>query len=198
MTSPSPEQVSDLIRNRRSRYPAQFTGEPVADHIIEDLLENANWAPTHRLTEPWRFVVFSGVGLKTLAKFQSELYRQVALANGTFDEGKFQKLATKPLLASHIIAIGMVRDVKESVPEVEEIASVAMAVQNMYLTASAHDIGCYWGSGGVTYYEEAKPFFGLKPADKLLGFLYIGNVNNEKKPVGRRKPITDKVSWVKG
>jgi len=73
-----------------------------------------------------------------------------------------------------------------------------MAVQNMYLTATAHRIGCYWGSGGVTYLEEAKPFFYLKPADKLLGFLYIGNIDKEKWPKGRRKPMDSKVQWVNG
>jgi len=193
-----PDQVSELLKDRRSVYPTQYTGEPVSNAIIEEMLENANWAPTHRLTEPWRFVVFSGKGIQKLASFQSELYKEIGTANGSFDETKFQKLATKPLMSSHIIAIGMARDEKECVPEIEEVASVAMAVQNMYLTATAHRIGCYWGSGGVTYLEEAKPFFNLKPADKLLGFLYIGNIDKEKWPKGRRKPMDSKVQWVNG
>ena len=32
------------------------------------------------------------------------------------------------------------------VPEWEEIAAVSMAVQNMYLTCTANNIGCYWSS----------------------------------------------------
>ncbi len=192
----NPELVSELLKERRSIYPAQYTGEPVDDRIINEMLENANWAPTHRLTEPWRFTVFSGDGLKKLAAFQSNLYKEVSMKAGTFDATKFEKLASKPLLSSHIIAIGMARDSKESIPVEEELASVAMAVQNMYLTATANNIGCYWGSGGVTYYEEAKPFFGLRANDKLLGFLYIGNINPEKWPKGRRKAIADKVTWV--
>ncbi len=191
-----PELVSELLKERRSIYPAQYTGEPVDDRIINEMLENANWAPTHRLTEPWRFTVFSGDGLKKLAAFQSNLYKEVSMKVGSFDDAKFQKLATKPLLSSHIIAIGMARDPKESVPVEEELASVAMAVQNMYLTATANNIGCYWGSGGVTYYEEAKPFFGLGANDKLLGFLYVGSIHPEKWPKGRRRAIADKVTWV--
>ena len=187
-------EVSELIRNRRSIYPAQYTSEQVDDTIIHEMLENANWAPTHKLTEPWRFVVFKGEGLKKLAKFQSELYRDVSQKKGTFNEVTFEKLGKNPLMSSHIIAIGMKRN--ESVPEVEEVASVAMAVQNMYLTATAHGIGCYWGSGGVTFYEEAKAFFGLEPQDKLLGFLYIGNVKDGFQAQGRRKPIDEKASWV--
>lgn len=190
------DELTAVIRNRRSVYPAQYDSEPVDDKIIEEMLENANWAPTHRLTEPWRFVVFKGDGLQKLADFQAELYKTKSIAAGNFNETQYQKLATKPLLASHIIAICLSRDPKESVPETEEVSSVSMAVQNMYLTATAYGIGCYWGSGGVTYMEEAKPFFGLEAKDRLLGFLYVGKLKSDKWPKGRRKPMADKVIWV--
>ena len=190
------EEANRLIRERRSIYPNMYSEEPVSDEVITAMLENANWAPTHRLTEPWRFVVFKGEGLKRLATYQSELYKELSTATGNFDEAKFAKLANKPLLASHIIAIGMHRDPKESVPVVEETSAVAAAVQNMYLTATAYGIGCYWGSGGITYKKEANAFFGLGPDDQLLGFMYVGNLKSDKWPKGRRKPIEEKVTWV--
>ena len=189
-------EASRLMQERRSVYPNMYSDVPVDDAIIQEMLENANWAPTHRLTEPWRFVVFKGEGLKKLAQFQSELYKTLSTAARNYDEAKFEKLSKKPLLASHIIAIGMKRDPKASVPEVEEVASVAAAVQNMYLTATAHGIGCYWGSGGITYKKEANEFFGLGEDDQLLGFMYVGNLKSDKWPMGRRKPIKDKVTWV--
>ena len=169
-----PEEISRLIRSRRSIYPPQYSGEEVPDTIIQEMLENANWAPTHGLTEPWSFTVFKGPGIQKLAEFQSELYKKKSTAAGTFDESKFKKLAQKPLLSSHIISIGMRREAKERFPEVEEVEAVACAVQNMYLTATAHGVGCYWGSGGITYDEDAKPFFGLGEKDRLLGFLFVG------------------------
>ncbi|KYG84388.1 nitroreductase [Roseivirga seohaensis] len=190
------EETNKLLRNRRSIYPAMYSDVSVDDAIIKEMLENANWAPTHKLTEPWRFVVFKNEGLKKLATFQSELYKELSTKAGNFDASKFEKLATKPLLASHIIAIGMKRDPKALVPEIEEISSVACAVQNMYLTATANGVGCYWGSGGITYKEEAKSFFGLGAEDKLLGFLYVGNLKTDKWPAGKRSPIEEKVSWV--
>ena len=73
---------------------------------------------------------------------------------------------------------------------------MACAVQNMYLTATAYGVGCYWGSGGITYLDEAKSFFGLGEKDKLLGFLYLG-IPKTKWPEGKRKPIEDKVTWVR-
>jgi nitroreductase len=186
--------VDELIRSRRSIYTNMFSGEVVDNAIIEAMLENANWAPSHRLTNPWRFVVFQGEGLKKLSEFQGELYRQRSSAD--FDEAKFKKMVDKPLECSHVIAIGMHRDEKERVPEIEEVCAVACAVQNMWITASAHRIGCYWSTGGVTFYEEAKPFFGLGEHDKLLGFLYIGMPKTDKWPEAKKTPISEKVKWV--
>ena len=189
------EQVNSLIRNRRSIYPNMFSGETINNDQIELILENANWAPSHALTEPWRFSVFTGDGLKKLANFQSELYKTHTTEKGTFDNAKYLKLASKPLLCSHIISIGMKRQESEKIPEIEEVEAVACAVQNMYLTATALGIGCYWGSGGITYLEDAKSFFDLREKDKLLGFLYLG-MPKTKWPDGRRKPIQDKIRWV--
>ncbi|MCX2744832.1 nitroreductase [Mangrovivirga sp. M17] len=185
-----------FIQNRRSVYPVAFNEEPVDDSIINEMLEAANWAPTHRLTQPWRFSVFAEEGLKKLADFQSELYKRLSTDRGDFKEKTYQKLKSKPLNCSHVIAIGMKRDPKESVPEVEEIISVASAVQNMWLTASAYKVGCYWSTGGITYENEALKFFGLDKNDKLLGFLFIGNTD-KKWPQSRRSPITEKVEWIK-
>lgn len=192
----TPEQANELIQKRRSIYPPLYSGETVDHNIIEQMLENANWAPTHALTEPWRFTVFTGAGLQKLADFQSELYKKLSSAEGNFDENKYQKLKDKPLQCSHIIAIGMSRDPKKKVPEIEEVESTACAVQNMYLTATAYGVGCYWGSGGITYRKEAKPFFGLNEEDKLLGFLHIGMPKEGKWPQGRRSPVDTKVKWV--
>lgn len=190
------EEVNRLMSQRRSIYPNMFSGEAVPDEVVQQMLENANWAPTHALTEPWRFRVFSDDGLQKLADFQSTLYKEKTEASGHFDEGKYRKLQEKPLQCSHIISIGLQRDAKGKVPEIEEVESVACAVQNMYLTAAAYGVGCYWGSGGVTYWPEAKEFFGLGENDKLLGFLYLG-MPKTSWPKGRRKPIDEKVEWVR-
>lgn len=187
--------ITTFIRNRRSLYPAQYSNEQVEKEKIELILENANWAPSHKRTFPWRFKVFSAKGLEKLGDFQSELYKKVSIQNGNFDEEKFLKLKNKPLMASHVISIGMKRDPKERVPEIEEISSVACAVQNMYLTASSLGLGAYWGSGGITYYEEAKEFFDLEKKDKLLGFFYIGNLKISNWPQGKRDAIENFVTW---
>jgi nitroreductase len=186
--------LNTIIRARRSVFPKQYDpGKQVDNSIIEQMLENANWAPTHKLTEPWRFTVFTGHGLKTFANLQASVYKNAA--GDQFKEDNFKKLSTTPLLASHIISLGMKRHAEKNLPEMEEIAAVACAVQNMYLTATAYGVGCYWTTGGVTFTEAAKPFFDLEPADKLMGFLYVG-VIAVPSPAGTRGPITEKIKWV--
>jgi len=190
------EEINDLIRNRRSVFPKQFEeGKKVDDAIVTQILENATWAPSHGQTEPWKFVVFSGEGLKKLATFQAELYKKEAGEN--FKEATYQNLSTNPLKASHVIALCMKRDPNKKFPEVEEIAAVSCAVQNMYLSTTAYGIGGYWTTGGVTYKPSAKEFFGLGEDDKLLGFFYLGHVAVPS-PAGKRKPIEEKVEWVRG
>ncbi|MGL1885359.1 MAG: nitroreductase [Reichenbachiella sp.] len=186
-------EVTRLLQNRRSIFTKQFSGERVLDEIIEEMLENANWAPTYKRTEPWRFQVFCDEGLKTLGKMQVEIYEKSQ--GKKVDKDKLKKLKKKPLECSHVIAIGMKRH--KSIKEVEEVCAVAAAVQNMHLTATAHGVGCYWSTGGVTWLDEAKPYFGLGEKDLLLGFLFVGMPKKDKIPEGKRKSIDKKVTWVK-
>jgi nitroreductase len=190
------EIVNQLIKNRRSTFPKQFdTSRKVDDAIVQQVVENATWAPNHGQTEPWKFIVFTGEGLQKLATFQSELYK--AEAGENFKEATYNNLQQNPLKASHVIAICMKRDPNKKFPEVEEIAAVSCAVQNMYLTVTAYGVGGYWTTGGVTYKQSAKPFFGLGEDDKLLGFFYIAHIAVPS-PEGKRKPIEEKVEWVRG
>jgi nitroreductase len=188
--------VNKLIRHRRSIFPRDYTGEKVDDAIVQQILENATWAPTHKLTQPWRFMIFTGDGLKKLAEFQGACYKEVATAKGKFEQDKYEGLLTKPMQSSHIISIGMKRDEKKSLPEVEEIGAVFCAVENMYLTATAYGLGAYLSTGGITFYEEAKSFFNLGAEDKLLGFFHIGNTSYIP-PESKRRPVEALSVWVR-
>jgi nitroreductase len=58
------------------------------------------------------------------------------------------------------------------VPEWEEIAATAMAVQNMYLTCTAHSVGCYWGTPGFMF--QMKDFLQLEENERCYGFFFMG------------------------
>lgn len=189
------EDASKLMQVRRSVFPQFYTGERVEDSIVTQMIANATWAPSHKLTQPWRFFVFTDEGIKRLATNQSRIYQEVTQRNGTFRQDKFDSLLKKPLLSSHIIMIAMKRDPNKSVPEVEEIGAVFCAVQNMYLTAQAYGVGCYLSTGGITYFEEAKALFGLASDDKIIGFMHVGVPKEQPRPASR-KPVAEVSTWV--
>lgn len=218
----TPKSVLELIQRRRSIFPKQYTGNAVPTHIIDDMLEAARWAPTHRLTEPWYFVVFETPdGRQQLGQFMANQY--MASTDPTkFLQTKYDKKIRSARQSSQIIAICM--KVHDKNPVVEEVCSVAMAVQNMHLVATAHGIGAYWSSGGIydtklddsssssmivnprslqeflqfiPTNDEADINITSTPTHVCLGWLYVGEFNDEKAskkkkwPEGRRRPLSD-------
>jgi len=182
------------IRNRRSVFVSQFYNDrKIPDEIIIEILQNANSAPTHKLTEPWRFTVFSGKGLESLALKQASIYKEHS--GDKFKENKYNNLLSTPALCSHVIAIGCKRSVGV-VPELEEIAAVSCAVQNIYLSLDAYGIGGYWSTGGITFMKAANELMGLAPDDIFMGFFYLGYV---QVPSVHRSPssLDEKVHWIR-
>ena len=186
--------LNELMCSRRSTKPRLFNGKKIEDNAIWQILENANWAPSHGLTQPWRYKVFTASGLEKLAEFQANLYKETT-PEEQFKPEKYERMKSNILKSSHVIVICMERQKSEKILELEEIEAVACSVQNMALTAAAYQICSFWGSGGVTYTDELKEFLNLGNKDKCLGYLYLGYSDNPT-TTSRRDPIQKKVEWI--
>ncbi len=187
-------EITEVIQNRRTIYPETFTNRVVHREIIEHVLNNAIWAPTHGMTQPWRFKVFINEGLERLGNFMAAHYKATTTPE-KFLQSKFDKYLNRAKNGSVVIAICMERQKSERIPEVEEVAAVACAVQNMYLTCTAYGLGALWSTGGGTYSEEMKQFLQLGEKDRCLGFFFIGYPEKEW-PKGQRQPIEYKTEWI--
>lgn len=184
--------VHQLIRTRRAVYPLQYLDREISDDILWEVLENANWAPTHKLTEPWRFKVMKGPTLKRFGIFMAEKYRSLNVLE-SFSVATYEKLKMNPQRAGALIAICLQRDERERIPEWEEVASVAMAVQNMWLTCSAYGIGAYWSTPDLLkYFGE---FESLADGERCIGLFYMGYAEKSEK-IPPRRAISEKVKWV--
>ena len=73
----SVSEISELIRHRRTVYPKDYTDRLVHREIVERVLTNGTWAPTHGMTQPWRFTVYSGAGRQALSDFLGAEYRRM-------------------------------------------------------------------------------------------------------------------------
>jgi nitroreductase len=190
------ELVTANIRHRRSIKPVDMDPSRTVDRdLLMTLLENANHAPTHGLTEPWRFHIFTGDSRKLLAEKMQQVYRDTTSA-AEFREDKMRKMSENPLLASAIITIGMARLGGAKIPEIEEVSAVACAVQNMHLTADAAGLAAYWSSPPLVDTPDFKKWIGLGADDHCLGLFYVGHPKQGFNwPVANRKPIEQKITW---
>src|SRR5690554_3821608 len=119
------KDVYQLITSRQSLYTAQMEkGAKIPDEDIWRLLENANYAPSHKRTEPWRFIVFTGDKLLEFFEEMGRIYKATTPTEN-FDEKKIEKYRNKAQTLSHLIAICMKRDPDKKIPKQEEEYSVA-------------------------------------------------------------------------
>ena len=191
------DTISRLIRNRRTIKPANMDAEkPVPAELLETVLENATWAPTHGMTEPWFFHVYQGDSRQQLADKLQALYRKLIPAEN-FREDKLTKLGKNPLLAPLVLSIWMKRQPIEKIPEVEEVEAVACAVQNLHLSASAAGLGGFWSSPPFLDSPEASAEFGMGEKDRCLGLFYLGWPQEGLSwPSSCRQPVATKVQHI--
>lgn len=189
-------EITEVIKNRRTIFPEFYSDRKIHKEQIETILNNAIWAPTHGLTQPWQFKVFTGAGLNKLSDFLSNKYKEV-MPEDMFSEMKFNKLKNRPLMAGAVIAVSLKRDTKEKISELEEVEAVACAIQNMYLTCTAWGLGSFWASPGLIYKPFMNEFLEIGEKDKCLALFYIGYPKDDYEwPKGQRKPIEYSTTWV--
>ena len=87
----------------------------------------------------------------------------------------------------------MSRERNKTIPEWEEIAATAMAVQNMWLSCTARNIGCYWST--PKFANKLHEYLGLKRNEKCLGFFYLGMFKHKNLNKTKRENITEKIRW---
>ena len=71
-------EVTELMRDSRSISPERFSSRKVHKEVVELMLTNATWAPTHGMPQPWRFAAYVGDGMSAIGPKLSEWYRIAA------------------------------------------------------------------------------------------------------------------------
>ena len=186
-------EITDLIKDRRTIYPEQFSDRKIHKEQVEHILNNAIWAPTHGNTQPWRFTVFMDESRQDLADILGKLYLEETPVDKQNDM-KLAKMITRPMKSSVAIAINMKRDETGKIAEIEEIEAIACAVQNMHLTCTAYGIGGFWATPKVISSPKMNEFLKIGETDKCLGIFYMG-YPAEQWPKGKRRPIEYLTEW---
>tara|TARA_B100000035_G_C21006004_1_gene557303 strand:+ start:1076 stop:1690 length:615 start_codon:yes stop_codon:yes gene_type:complete len=182
----SREILNKIIRNRKTIYPKQFSGEELSKDLINEILENAIHAPTHRMTQPWFFKVYKGESKGELSSLIKKIDQE------KISKIKIDKFIEKINLSDTIISICMNRDKDNRVPEWEEIAAISMAVQNMWLSCYVNNVGSYWSSSPLK--DEYSKLKKLDIDQRCLGFFFMGSYDHKESPKSRDN-LDNKVEW---
>jgi nitroreductase len=180
--------LTELIRERRSIFADSYIDKEIPRHIIEEVLINATWAPNHKMTQPWRFIVLRGLQKQKFGQYMADYYRELL-------PDRYEQLLHYPDPAGCMVVIIMKRSQKVALPDWEELAAVSCAVQNMALTCTAFEIGSYWDTcmPCIQYAEQ----LGLDASERCLGFFYMGYYDTVAYESNKRRTSIDqKVTWL--
>jgi nitroreductase len=192
------QQINTIIRSRKSTFTNGLKPKgKISDDVILEILENATWAPSHGLVQPWYFKVFTGKGINNFFTNQQRIYKETTSAE-KFNELKYKKYTEKVDIFSHIITIICKRDPKRRFPKQEDIVSVACAVENIYLSLNAYGIGGYLSTGDICYTKPMREFLNLGEEDECIGFFMLGLPDESFTPPARKRiAATEKTEWVR-
>jgi nitroreductase len=186
------EDITLLIKERRTHPTRFFNDKDVPKELIKQLLENGNWAPNHKKTEPWRFIVYSGKGRDKFVAEVKKALEQAQQNGADVPTDKVNKFALHFRKAPVAIAIVANLDEEHRLPEWEEMAAVSMAVQNIWLSATAAGLSVFWAT--PPFVNLLGSPLDLKPNQKSMGFLFLGYANRPF-PANGRESIEDKIIW---
>lgn len=196
--APAGPAISAIIRQRRSIYADDYIKQDISRELLLEIFTNASWAPTHKMTEPWRFVVLSGKQLLLYGEYMADYYLprySESISNQALLAQKLRYLRRYPLAAACMVAIILQRSTSLEIPEWEEVAAVSSAVQNMALTCTAYNLGSYWATTAPAIQYVTS--LGLAPHEKSLGLFFIGHYDQQCYTARKRRtPIEAKTSWL--
>ncbi len=186
-------EIAELIRSRRSI--GLFNDAPVSLELVHELLESAVYAPNHRLTEPWRFIVLTGAGRERYAEIRCEMVldfmkdkpeveRQQAVA------GTYRKFMNVPLY----LLVVMRKQANAELDE-EDYAACCCVIQNFLLLASEHRLGTIW----KTFKNDLRlrDYLKLDDQERVVGIIHVG-YSAEEERAGVRKPAAERITVFDG
>ncbi|NED98613.1 5,6-dimethylbenzimidazole synthase [Phytoactinopolyspora halotolerans] len=194
------------VLQRRRDVRGEFTGEPIGADMLERVLGAAHSAPSVGLSQPWDFVLVRD--RETRERFQEHVSgeRKVFADTLTGDQAKlFSKIKIEGILESSL-GVVVTYDPSRGSPAVlgrhaiadAGLYSVCLAIQNLWLAATAEGLGVGW----VSFYREEflASLLGLPEGIRPVAWLCLGSVSElattpdlERHGWRRRRPLADAV-----
>jgi len=160
------------LETRRS-IPAFQMSEPGPSRSeIEEMLTLARRVPDHGKLAPWRFIVYAG---EVRERISLEL-AEIAMANKPdMAEDMIAVEETRLTRAPVVIAVVSQAAPHPKIPEWEQVMSAGAVCLNLVMAANALGYCSNWLSEWFAFDQKAYPVLGVKPEEKVAGFIHIGS-----------------------
>ncbi len=198
MSSPHRYPENDIAAIYRTiaerRDMRHFLPDPVDPELLQRLLQAAHHAPSVGFMQPWRFIRITSREVreaihalveaerintaKALGEREDEFMR--LKVEGVLECGELIVTALMPQREQHIFG-------RRTLPEMD-LASVACAIQNMWLAARAEGLGMGWVS--IFDPEELRQLLRIPPGGKPVALLCLGHVEEFYE-----KPMLEQEKW---
>lgn len=169
----------DILKALHTRGSIGKLAEP-APHgaALENILNAAVRANDHQRLRPWQFLIIEGAARAKLG----QIFAEVALQRDpTLSAEKQADIAAKTQRAPMIIVVVAKVQEHPKVPAIEQLLSAGGAAQLIMLAAHAQGFAGMWRTGDVAYDATVRQRLGLQESDRIVGFLYLGTPQAEKK-----------------
>jgi nitroreductase len=183
--TPNPA-IIDAIQSRRTIH--EFRSDSIPEETLWRILDASRWAPNHRLTEPWRVTI---IGRESREALAGALANQAASGQDLSVLARAKAEARRKVMSSPVLLAITCRLEGSPAQQVEDLAAVCAAMQNLQLAAWSEGIGSHWNTGKVTRLLETNVLLGLSErGEQLVGFLYLGYPAQVPEPP-KRRPIQE-------
>jgi len=184
------QAVLDFLLSRRSKPIAELKEPAPSDAEIRTMLTAASRVPDHGRLAPWRFILYRGDARHRIGEALLALAER---REGPLPEHRRQQELTRFSRAPLVVGVVSVPRDHPKVPHWEMFLSGGAAAMNLLLAAGALGYGANWISNWYADDEEGKRILGIAPAERVVGFVHIGN-HEGTTPERPRPDLADIVS----
>jgi len=160
--------LARIIRARRTNLIVD-RDRAVPGDVVEELCELATWAPNHKRTWPWHFAHVTGDARARLGAACAEVME----ARGE-DEARVTKTRGKYLRTPSVLVVGSEAG-DSALRTAENRDTVAAAVQNVLLGATARGLASFWSSCPKGANDVVGELCGFPAATTIVAIVYLGH-----------------------
>lgn len=187
MTIETITPLTKAIRERRS-IKTNYLNTPVTEEFIMNILEDAVWAPTHGLREPWRFII---VPTEKKNQFVEDLLEYFPEERRENRRSYFQQ--------PEAFLIVIMPKSEEQKKQDEDFGAVSSLIHNFHLLSWEKDLGVVWKTNPHIYDPEVQKMLQVGENEKIVGFLHLGFFEKDKAPKNQKRtsPIDKSITYGK-